>query len=390
MENRNGKIRSPLERRMKIIEMTLRSEAPLRTSDLAAYFGIKQNLLSYDLNYLETLGLVERGYGWVAARRRNEPFGGTDFASRQVREREKKQGIAIYIASRLRHAGDVVLDAGSTALAIAEQLVQKKATLDLTTNNLPLLLRVADAPGITCHVIGGDYSHQQGATVGTDAALAIEGKTFSAGVLAPRAITLVPSWLALAEGGPSGPTIRTALSRLATDRELQAEDAVSMNIYMNVYSADTAQKPIKSVLMKNAKQLFIAADHTKLFAVGEPFFTIIIPALANLESASVSLSSSSWAFVTPVRSREAVRSRRIASQAGGGEDIDVDAYVDVREPGYTVLVTSTDEDDRIPAELIRQLRILKGERHFEEIAPVLRSMIVVADRKGNPVPFEIP
>lgn len=265
---------------MEIIEATARNGGrPVRTRDLCERFGIKQNLLAHDINALAALNLVDRGHGWVAARIADQqaPFHGTEFSTRQSRGHEAKRAIACYIAGQLRQASDVVLDAGSTALAIAEQLARDEHPLDVYTSNVAALLRLGGAPAVTCRLIGGDYNPQQAATVGSDAAAAIEGRTFSAGVITPRSLMLIPPGIALADQLPSGAAARAALSQVAKAQEMETAEAGERSLFLSLYSAENAQRELKAVMIKNSIRLFIAADHSKLFAAGEPFFTIIIP-----------------------------------------------------------------------------------------------------------------
>jgi hypothetical protein len=160
---------------------------------------------------------------------------------------------------------------------------------------------------------------------------------------------------------------------------------------------------MKSVLIKNSVKLFIAADSSKLFSGGEPFFTLILPARVCAKETQAEDPAERLptrrSSIAPVRSRGAVRMRRIQSQAaaptgsqgssGASDDIDVDASVDVREPGSTVLVTSTDEHGEVPAELRRQLLALQSEEDFETIMSAACSTIVVVDRRGSPVPLTL-
>lgn len=404
MAEKRDNLRSPLERRMEIIETTIRSQGRVRTGALAERFGIKQNLLAHDINALVELGLVERGHGWVAARRpkRTNQFEGTEFAARRSRCHKAKQAIASYIAEQLRDAGEVILDAGSTSLAIAQQLIQNAQTLDVFTNNVAALLQLAHSPRVTCRLIGGTYSHNQAATTGVDDADAIEGRTLGAGVLTPRALALIPSKAAQAEQLPSGNAVRAALSQVARHQGVEMQAAARNSLFLSIYSSNSAEKPMKSLLIKNSTRLFIAADCTKLFAGGEPFFTIILPALLDARQTRDKVSDESpvprrMAF-SPVRSRGAVRMRRALSQEHLGSDetpsvygdIDVDASVDVRDPGSTILVTSTDEHDNVPTELLRQLQALSLQESFENIMELVESTIVVVNRRGEPVPLGFP
>jgi len=389
---------------MEIIEATARNGGrPVRTRDLCERFGIKQNLLAHDINALAALNLVERGHGWVAARiaDKQAPFHGTEFSTRQSRDHEAKRAIACYIAGQLCQASDVILDAGSTALAIAEQLARDEHPLDVYTNNVAALLRLGGAPAVTCRLIGGDYNPQQAATAGADAAAAIEGRTFSAGVITPRSLMLIPPGIALADQLPSGAAARAALSQVAKAQAMEATEAGKRSLFLSIYSAENAQRELKAVMIKNSIRLFIAADHSKLFAAGEPFFTIIIPPAAAPSRRTEDVQHGTTirrARLAPVRSRGPVRVRRIANQETSGSDagmsrswsdIDVDASVDVRDVASTVLVTSTDENDEVPAELLRQLMAVTPEEGSEALLKLARSAIVVVNRSGEAVPLEL-
>jgi len=71
-------------------------------------------------------------------------------------------------------------------------------------------------------------------------------------------------------------------------------------------------------------------------------------------------------------------------------DIDADASVDVRDPASAVLVTSTDENDEVPTELLRQLMAVVPGEGSEALMELARSSIVVVKRNGEPATIELP
>ena len=67
-EDNRTKSKSAQHRRMEIIETVFATNGKVRTRDLAQRFGIGQNLLANDINYLVDLGQLIRGHGWVMRR----------------------------------------------------------------------------------------------------------------------------------------------------------------------------------------------------------------------------------------------------------------------------------------------------------------------------------
>jgi len=386
---------TPKHRRMEILETAIQSGGRLKTRDLAARLDVGLNLLAHDLNALVELGLVERGHGWVAARRgADDLFAGTEFASRQKRQAEKKQGIAEYIAGELESAGDVVLDAGSTALAVAERLGQRGQPIDLFTSNVAAVMRLAAYRSVTCHLAAGRYSHSHAATTGAEAASSIEGRRFAAGVLTPRAVSVAAPEVAQSEAIFPGPATRAAIEALARRCGVAPAEVEGRSLFLCAYSSDATQAGYKATLAKNASRLFIAAHDEKLFGEGAPLLTLILsnlvaekPALRPDEAAQ---RASRQPLILPVRSRSAVRVRRSldrgANAAGDPGGLPgVDAPIDLRDPESVRVVTSTDDDDRVPQELERQLRALVAHPGSEALLEVARSAIVVVSRDGTPV-----
>jgi hypothetical protein len=282
---------------------------------LAERFGIKQNLLAHDINALVSLDLIERGHGWVAARLRDqeEPFGASEFAARRSHNEEAKRGIARYIARELKKMTEVVLDAGSTAFAVSDLLASHERPMDVYTNNIAALLNLERARSISCHLVGGRYSPRHAAIVGPDAAAAIEGRTFSAGVVAPRSVMLVPPEIALSEGHPCSRPTRAALWKLAEASSTDAAMLIMRCLYLSIDSAEEAQQDYKAMLIKNSLRLFIAADSSKLLAEGARWFSIIVPPRAlspSLGDREIDETRMTSRPLTPGRSRGPVRVRR--------------------------------------------------------------------------------
>ncbi|GEM_PF-5440223 len=302
---------NPYARRMAILDIVFSTQGEVRTSDLTARFDIEPNLLAYDLRQLEGMGLVERGYGWVRKRIAaiDDIFAGSEFVARGGRMREAKERIAEYIAEELIDEGtQVVLDAGTTAYAVARHLVELEKDVTLWTNNLPLFLYVLAHSDMVCYLVGGEVSRAHAALVGDTPGRQIADAKFDLAVVTPKGLMLQD--LEPAQRGPFGDEIESATGRF--------REAVSATLF----NEDYAQIPYKQTMVRNANRLAIAADQNKLAAVGQPFLAVVAPAARQM----------------PVG---AVRTRGATFAGGAGP---VTAHVEVRAPGEVTLVTDASQD----------------------------------------------
>jgi DeoR/GlpR family transcriptional regulator of sugar metabolism len=382
---------------MQIIETVLTTGGKVRTRDLAQRFDIGQNLLANDINYLVDLGQLVRGHGWVMRKTTtvDDLFAGTEFASRQSRNALEKKAIAKYVVSQLHDGDQVLLDAGSTALAVGSKLVDDKRNLDIITNNVPLILHLASHSSLSCQVVGGDYDRDRAATTGVDAAKMIEGRKVDAAVLTPRALSLVDSQTAQATGLPTGRAVQKAIRRLAVDLDRKPEEIAEQNLYFSIYSMDPSQHLYKSTLVKNATTLFIALDHTKFFTSGQCYLALILTDLIS-EHARLDLRKETRTenalkhpALLPVRTRGAVLIRRTMAEETMGRyfaDLGVEDPVDLRDPDSMQIVTTTEDGEHPPAELVRLLRSLRGEPQFEQLMRLAKKILVVVAHSGQPIP----
>lgn len=393
-ESGGRRSRTAQHRRMEIIEAVLASER-VRTRDLAEIFGIGQNLLANDLNYLEALGLVERGHGWIRRRASDvsDFFSRTEFGSRQGHALHAKQGIARYIAAQLREGSQVLFDSGSTALEIGMQLASTEKNLRVVTNNQPLAMYVAKHSTLSCDIVGGSYDRDNAATTGVEAAHAIESRKFDAAILAPRALLLADGHSAASPDRPTGRATERALRGLAEGRPEILEGMAEQVLCLAMYSLDPAQFPYKSTLIKNASKLYIALDPSKFAASGQCFFTIILHAMASPSralSATTSLGSSvdsaRGAFL-PVRTRGPVIARRAeeSPSSRGGAGSPSEDPVDVREPESVEVVTYSEDGSTPPVELVQLLQMFRGHPEIGALAEIVQRVFVVVGSDGIPL-----
>ena len=363
-----GKV-SVRERRMAILETVLHAEGKVRTRELADRFGVKQNLLSYDINYLAALGLITRGHGWIRRKQSTvrDLFTGTEFATRQGEHVTEKKALAHYLINTIADGVQVLIDAGSTAFEVGRAITEERKNLEVFSNNIPLILYLAQYTPLPCHIVGGEYDRERAAATGLEAAKTIEGHKFDAAILTPRALSLVNYETAQA----SSSAVTRELGNIATKAGKDFEEFTRKSLYFGLYSVTPSQDPYKSALIKNAINLFIAVDHHKIAMSGRYFFTIIVNELLR----ETRIREDAHLRLAPVRTRGPVLMRRMVEEG-------VDAPVELRDP-ETVKVITTAEEGEPPAELVRLLRMYRTSTHFDEMIAVAREVLVIVNSRGE-------
>ncbi len=385
--------RSAQHRRMDIIEAVLRTSDPVRTRDLADVFGIGQNLLANDLNYLEELGLIVRGHGWIRRRLHDiaDVFADSQFGAQQGRAARDKESIGRYIAAQLPAGGQVIFDSGSTAFAVGERLCDLGKPLKVVTNNIPLALLIAKRSSLSCEIVGGPFAREHAATTGPDAARAVESQRYDAAVVTPRALSLIDSRTALAAEYPDARAIRRAIESRARETGRSEDEIAGRSLYACLYGMDSAQHPYKSALIKSATKVFVGLDSSKFTTSGQCFFTAVITGLLS-ESASARKErdrepSAAQGPSLAVRTRGPVLFRRVEESATTSADRRlITDPVDCREVGSLEIVTSCVAGRQPPPELVHVLGLLAKEQAFSGYLELVRRSIVVLDEEGVPLP----
>ncbi|MFB9276867.1 DeoR/GlpR family DNA-binding transcription regulator [Cohnella cellulosilytica] len=114
----------------------------MTVADLSKQFAVSEVTIRKDLIELENQGLLIRRHGSaVAPEQPNIP----PFLVRSRLEASEKEAIARAAAALIDDGDSVLIDAGTTPLAAAVELKQKKITI--ITNSLPVGLELADGPG---------------------------------------------------------------------------------------------------------------------------------------------------------------------------------------------------------------------------------------------------
>lgn len=111
------------ERRKKIVEL-LETKGTITNDELMRTFQISIETVRRDLGYLEKCGLLERVYGGAVKKKfmRVEP----DYINRERENVQEKNEIAKCAVSLIEKAENIFFDVGTTVLAIAKNVGEKK------------------------------------------------------------------------------------------------------------------------------------------------------------------------------------------------------------------------------------------------------------------------
>lgn len=151
------------ERHLSIVDL-LESQGKVLVSDLSARFGVSEMTVRRDLETLEQAGALSRVHGGAVPSQSQayEP----PFAMRAARNLGAKDRIGAATA-RLLHEGEtVVLDAGTTTLAVARAL-QGRRNLRIFALSLHIAALLADEQGLTTMIGGGEIRAGERSLIGS-------------------------------------------------------------------------------------------------------------------------------------------------------------------------------------------------------------------------------
>jgi DeoR/GlpR family transcriptional regulator of sugar metabolism len=217
------------ERRSVLLEALRHGEADVEA--LARRFGVSASTVRRDLQQLSSANAIRRTYGGaILAHAVPE----TSLSQRQQANGRQKAAIARAACALLAEGDVLILDAGSTVAALGLLLLGRRHRV--VTNNLPLVPVLSEAPGIELTVLGGALRATSMSTVG------------------PLAID--------------------AMRRMTGDKLLTSADGIVAG--RGLCEASLDQIALKTLMMAQAREVFVLADSTKL-ARGEQDFWAELP-----------------------------------------------------------------------------------------------------------------
>lgn len=162
-----------LSERQQFILERLEEAGRVQVTELARALGVSEVTTRKDLQELEEASFLKRVYGGAVAARR---------AKYNLSLGDKVGQLALTklhlaeAALELIHDGDtLILDAGSTTLALARLLPRRRRRLTVITNALPILAELTAAEGFELIALGGIVRRHSLAMVGPQAVAALRG-----------------------------------------------------------------------------------------------------------------------------------------------------------------------------------------------------------------------
>ena len=148
----------------------LQSDGRLVAKDVAAEFGVTEDSVRRDLRELAAAGLCQRVYGGAL------PVSPAvaDYAARGSVSPAAKQRVAAAAAALIRPGSTVLLDGGTTALAVTAALPSDlRATV--VTHSPTVAAALVEHPTVEVYVLGGRLFKHSAVTCGAAAAEAAAG-----------------------------------------------------------------------------------------------------------------------------------------------------------------------------------------------------------------------
>ena len=186
---------------------------------LAEQFGVSSQTIRRDIQYLCDTNLLVRHHGGAGL---PSSIVKTDYAAKRVAQLAEKEAIAEAIAEYLPDQASLFLTIGTTAEIIARAL-RKRQGLKIITNNLHAAEVLHPQPGFEVSVAGGTI------------------RTHNGGIVGPQATQFVDQY--------------------RVDFAIISTGAIDPDGTLLDFYAD--EVTVAQAMMRNARQVLLAADHTK-------------------------------------------------------------------------------------------------------------------------------
>lgn len=155
-----------VKKRRAAVQERVLSLGEVGYASLAQEFAVSEMTIRRDIELLEDQGIVRRVTGGAIAlsRKVEEP----PFHTRAAEASAGKAGIALAVAEMLSEGETVVLDSGSTVLAVARAIRGRGLGLTVITPSLLVAIELADEPDTTIVLAGGELRSGDLSLVGPD------------------------------------------------------------------------------------------------------------------------------------------------------------------------------------------------------------------------------
>jgi len=146
--------------RQEEIRFLLQEHGHLTVAELAKMLNVSEMTIRRDLKTLAQMGLIQREHGGAYyPQRSNQAL----FVARLGEAEREKTAIGKKATELINENDSIILDAGTTTLALAKALYKKCVVI---TNSLPISSILADRENITVLLTGGEVRESTYALVG--------------------------------------------------------------------------------------------------------------------------------------------------------------------------------------------------------------------------------
>ncbi len=196
----------------------------LRVSAEAKRFGVSEETIRRDIKRLAADGLADPVFGGAVLKPSSSPdaIGILPVGERHLVEERAKEAIGAAGAKLIESGQVIIMDAGTTTLALARHLSDHR-NLTIITNSIPVAQRCAGLQSSVTYVVGGK--------------------------LVPGSLSMI------------GPEAERDLAQISADWAFIG--AAAIDIDGGFTSADPYEAQVKRAMIKAAQRTVIVADHTK-------------------------------------------------------------------------------------------------------------------------------
>jgi DeoR/GlpR family transcriptional regulator of sugar metabolism len=202
--------------RRDLLLTRLRDEGRIVAKDLATELGISEDSIRRDLRELAAEGLCQRVYGGALPAARAE----ADYATRARVEPDSKSAVARRAAALIRPGMTVILDGGTTTLAVAQRLPPDLAAT-VVTHSPTIAAALVPHPAVDIYLVGGRIYKHSAVSCGAAAAEAAAGINADLFLLG---VTGVHPDAGLTTGDPDEAAMKRTLSCRAADTYVLASN----------------------------------------------------------------------------------------------------------------------------------------------------------------------
>ncbi len=147
---------SLVERRQQILDL-VHTKNKVVVSELSEFFGVSEVCIRNDLADMEKSGLLSRVHGGAVSN--YDSYYNMSFAQRSNTNRSEKEEIASKVAEMIYDNQSVMMNAGTTTLAVMQKLSDKR-NINIVTNSIVVALEGAKYPNLHITLLGGEVNSE--------------------------------------------------------------------------------------------------------------------------------------------------------------------------------------------------------------------------------------